>query len=58
MIEWKRATDQDDTPCVEVKVKANQVRIRSSDFLQAELGFSHQQWSDFIKMVKAGEFDL
>ena len=60
MIEWKRAlTDPlEEMPCVEVKIKTNQVRIRNSEFAQAELGVSRQQWADLVKAIKSGAFDL
>lgn len=57
-MEWKRPSLCSDAACVEVKIKTNQVRLRSSDFPQAELGFSHQEWAAFIKAAKAGEYDL
>lgn len=57
-MEWKKASHCADAACVEVKIKTNQVRIRSSDFPQAEMGFSRQEWEAFIKGAKAGEFDL
>lgn len=50
--------------CVEVDIAAT-VRVRD-DKLKDENGkptspvlhFSHEEWEDFIKGVKAGEFDL
>lgn len=58
MIEWKKAAACADAACVEVKIKTQQVRVRNSEFTQAELGFTYEQWREFVQMVKAGEFDL
>lgn len=60
MIEWKRATTHpnEELPCIEVKIKEHQVRVRSSEFYQAELGFSRLQWEEFVKAIKTGAFDI
>lgn len=57
-MEWKKPSKCSDAACVEVKIKTNQVRIRSSDFPQAELGFSRHEWDAFLQAAKAGEYDL
>lgn len=57
-MEWRKPSQCTDGACVEVKIKTNQVRLRSSDFTQAELGFGLQEWAAFIRAAKAGEYDL
>jgi hypothetical protein len=44
--------------CVEVADRDRAVVVRSSDDPGRELSFTSDEWREFVRGVKAGEFDL
>lgn len=66
MSDWKRSSYCDGGHCVEVsltasvgpRTKPSVVGIRNSRSPSTEVYFTTEDWNEFIKGVKAGEFDL
>jgi Domain of unknown function (DUF397) len=54
---WRRPRACANTECVEVAALAGQVAVRSSQSPDVVLTFTRAEWREFLRGVKAGDFD-
>jgi Domain of unknown function (DUF397) len=56
---WRKSSRSNPGQCVEVKIGADQVRIRhSQDKNGPVLSFTYPEWRAFLAGVHGGEFEL
>jgi hypothetical protein len=54
---WRRPRACANSECVEVAALAGEVAVRSSRSPDVVLAFTHAEWGEFLRGVKAGDFD-
>jgi Domain of unknown function (DUF397) len=56
---WRKSSRSGDGGCVEVRIGADQVRVRDTKNRPgAFLTFTHGEWRAFLAGVRLGEFDV